>query len=70
MLCAVFLKEVAMAKPTTIPHAKRAILTMAEIKAATEAFDRGDINVFDALDEIRIAVEAYCAAASPIREAA
>jgi hypothetical protein len=59
-----------MEKPTTIPHAKRAILTMAEIKAATEAFDRGDINVFDALDEIRMAVEAHRAAASPIREAA
>ena len=58
-----------MEKPTTIPHAKRAILTMAEIKAATEAFDRGDINVFDALDEIRLAVEAHRAAASPIREA-
>jgi len=59
-----------MEKPTTIPHAKRAILTLAEIKAATEAFDRGDINVFDALDEIRMAVEAHRAAASPIREAA
>ncbi len=59
-----------MEKPTTIPHAKRAILTLAEIKAATEAFDRGDINVFDALDEIRGAIEAYCAAASPIRDAA
>ena len=59
-----------MDKPTTIPHAKRAILTMAEIKAVTEAFDRGDINVLDALDEIRMAVEAHSAAASPIRKVA
>lgn len=59
-----------MEKPTTIPRAKHAILTMAEIKAVIEAFDRGDINVFAALDQIGGAIEAYCAAASPIRDAA
>lgn len=51
-----------MTKPTTIPQAKRAILTMAEIKAALEAFDRGESNVFDALDAIIVEVEAYRAA--------
>ena len=39
--------------------AKRAVLAMAEIKVATEAFDQGDTNVFDALDAVRVAVEAY-----------
>ncbi len=61
MLCA-FFKEVAMTKPTTIPYAKRAILTIAEIKATLEAFDRGESNVFDALDAIIVDVEAYRAA--------
>lgn len=51
-----------MKKPTTIPQAKRAILTTAEIKAALEAFDRGESNVFDALDAIIVEVEAYRAA--------
>jgi hypothetical protein len=59
-----------MNAPNTISAAKTAILTLAEIKAATDAFDRGDINVFDALDEIRMAVEAYRAAASPIMKVA
>ena len=59
-----------MNTPNTISAAKAAILTLAEIKAATDAFDRGDINVFDALDEIRMAVDVYRAAASPIREVA
>ncbi len=47
-----------------------AILALAEIKAATEAFDRGDANVFDALDAILIAVEAYRATVRTKREAA
>jgi len=59
-----------MTKPTAIPHTKRAILTIAEIKAAAEAFDRGDVNVFDALEEIRVVIETYRAAASPVREVA
>jgi hypothetical protein len=37
---------------------------LAEIKAAVEAFDRGDTNLFDALDAILVAVEAYQAAAA------
>jgi hypothetical protein len=36
-----------------------AILTLAEIKAATEAFDRGESNVLDTLDAIIAAVEGY-----------
>lgn len=36
-----------------------AILTLAEVKAATDAFDRGENNVFDTLDTIVVAVEAY-----------
>jgi hypothetical protein len=41
-----------------------AVLVLAEIKAAIEAFDRGDTNVSDAFDVIIIAVESYQAAAS------
>ena len=36
-----------------------AVFAIAEIKAAVEAFDRGDTNVFDALTAIIVAVEAY-----------
>ncbi|MFM7412792.1 MAG: hypothetical protein ACKO9B_02790 [Planctomycetota bacterium] len=38
--------------------AKQAVLAMAEIKAATESFDRGVTNVFDALDAVTVAIEA------------
>ena len=51
-----------MKKPVSVPFATTAILTLAEIKAAVEAFDRGDTNVFDALDAIIVAVEAHQAA--------
>ncbi|MFN9370117.1 MAG: hypothetical protein ACK6CT_15360 [Planctomycetia bacterium] len=51
-------------------HVKLAVLTVAEIKAATEAFDRGDANVFAVLDAIVVAVEAYRSAAPRRREAA
>jgi hypothetical protein len=49
-----------------------AVLMLAEIKAAVERFDRGDSNVFDALDAIVVEVEAYRAAVRPesSREAA
>lgn len=56
--------------PGSLPLATTALLTLTEIKAATEAFDRGDTNVFDALDAILIAVEAYRATAQPRRDAA
>jgi len=48
-----------MKKLISVPFATTAILTLAEIKAAVEAFDRGKSNVFDALDAIIVAVEAH-----------
>ena len=59
-----------------IPQSRPAFATLAvaeivaEIKAVTAAFDRGESNMFDALDAIIVAVEAYRAAAQPRREAA
>jgi hypothetical protein len=47
-----------------------AILAMAEVKAAAESFDKGSTNVFDALDAIVVAIEAYRAARRPRRVAA
>ena len=41
-----------------------AVLALAEIKAAVEAFDRGDVNVFDALGVIIVAVETCRTAAN------
>lgn len=57
-------------KQNTIPAAKDAILALAEIKSATQAFDRGETNVFDALETIIAAVEAYRATTQTRREAA
>ena len=59
-----------MKKPIAIPLVKNALLTLAEIKAAIEAFDRGDSNVCDVLDAIIVAVEAYRAAGDERRDAA
>lgn len=53
-----------MKKPAALPLTKNAILTLAEIKIAVEAFDHGETNVFDALDTIVVAVEAYQAASN------
>ena len=52
-----------MKTPKVLLLAKAAVLTVAEIKSATEAFDRGEANVLDTLDAIVVAVEAYQAAA-------
>ncbi|MEI6239383.1 MAG: hypothetical protein WCR51_03255 [Planctomycetia bacterium] len=52
-----------MKKTDTISLAKAVILTLAEIKAAVEAFDRGETNAFDAMDAIVMQVEAYRARA-------
>lgn len=49
---------------------KQTILAMAEIKAATDAFDNGDTNVFDALDTITAVIDAYRASVQIKREAA
>jgi hypothetical protein len=40
-----------------------AILALAEIKGAVEGFDRGETNVFDALDAIIMEVDTYRATA-------
>jgi hypothetical protein len=54
------------------PSPAAAILTIAEIKAAVEAFDRGETNVFTALDAITTAVAAHqvTTASEPQRDAA
>lgn len=52
------------------PSPGNAILTVAEIKVSVESFDRGETNVFDALDAIIVAVETYRAGEHPRREAA
>jgi|688.fasta_scaffold168468_5 hypothetical protein len=59
-----------MTNKTYATLAKRAVLVMAEIKVATDTFDRGDTNVFDALDAIRVAVEAYAKEEDSERKAA
>lgn len=51
-----------MKKPLSVPFAVTAILTLAEIKATVEAFDRGESNVFAALNAITVALKAYQAA--------
>jgi hypothetical protein len=43
--------------------ATTAILTLADIKAAANAFEQGEVSVFDALDAIAMAIEAYAATA-------
>jgi hypothetical protein len=55
-------KETLMKKSGTIPFNHAAVFTLAEIKAAATAFDRGESNVFEALDAIVVAMEAYRAA--------
>ena len=52
-----------MKKTDTNSFAKATIITLAEIKASLEAFDRGETNVLDALDSVVVAIEAYEAAA-------
>jgi hypothetical protein len=47
-----------------------AIFALAEIKRATHAFDKGQTNVFDALDAIVVAIEAYRSGAVARRKAA
>ena len=59
-----------MNKNDAIALARAAMLTLAEIKAAVGAFDDGETNVFDALDTVAAAVDAYDAAAMLRREAA
>lgn len=46
------------------------ILLLAEIKAAVEAFDRGERNAFDIVDAVIVAVETYRGAVKAWRKAA
>lgn len=59
-----------MATKPGVTLATTAILTMAGIQAAAQAFEQGEINVFDALDAVAVALEAYEATAQPVRKAA
>lgn len=59
-----------MKKPLSIPFATTAILALADIKTAIEAFDRGESNVFDAVDTIGAALETYRAVAGGERSEA
>lgn len=53
-----------------LERAHAAIYLVAEIKAAVEAFDRGERNAFDVADAVMVATEAYRAAAKRRRKAA
>ncbi len=44
-------------------NATAAILTLADIKAAADTFEQGEVSVFDALDAIAMAIEGYQATA-------
>lgn len=59
-----------MNTPSAALLARLAVLVLAEVKAATEAFDRGETNIFDALHAIVVAVEAYRTARQSQQEAA
>jgi hypothetical protein len=59
-----------MSKQELRTPAGLAILTLVEIKAASEAFDKGEANVYDILDAIVAAIEAYHAAEQRRRKAA
>ena len=48
-----------MVRNERVSLATCAILTMAEIKDAIEAFERGEVSVFDALATLGAAWEAY-----------
>jgi ferritin-like metal-binding protein YciE len=66
----VIYKGESMATKPGVTLATTAILTMAGIQAAAQAFEQGEINVFDALDAVAVALEAYEATAQPVRKAA
>lgn len=53
-----------------IRTAKAAICALAEIQAATDAFDRCESNVFEVLDAVLVALEAYRAGEPSRHEAA
>jgi len=59
-----------MPTPAVSPIVKHAILTLADIQERIAEFDRGEANLFDALDAIAVILEAYRSAREPRREAA
>lgn len=59
-----------MQTPNPFQLAKAAVLALAEIKSATEAFDRGESNAPDTLEAIEEAIATYRAARDSRREAA
>jgi hypothetical protein len=63
-------KEAIMSEQELGTPAGLAIITLAEIKASTESFEAGQANVFDALDAIMFAIEAYRCASGVRRDAA
>ena len=54
----------------TVSLATSAIMTIVEINAAVEAFERGEISVFDALAAVGTAWEAYEGGVPARRQAA
>ena len=64
-----------MATNWGVKNATTAILTLADIKAALDAFEQGEVSVFDALDTVAMVLEGYEATAreatvQPRRDAA
>lgn len=59
-----------MQRPNPIVLAKSAVLALAQIKAANEAFDQGETNAHDTLEAIAEAVAAFQATRDLHREAA
>ena len=50
--------------------ATRAVLALAEVKAATESFDRGEVNVRAAMSALVVASAPFACLDRPRREAA
>jgi len=69
---ATFFQEVHMRPEHRHASPTAAVLLIGEIKAAVDAFDRGDLNVFDAVDVVTDAIVAYQEAgrADRLRDAA
>lgn len=59
-----------MKSANIVELSKAAVLALAEVKAANEAFDKGEVNVYDTLDAIVAAIEAYQLAEQRRRKAA
>jgi hypothetical protein len=52
-------REVQMTKSDSSFIARATILSLADIKAAIDSFERGESNAFDTLDAICMAVESH-----------